>query len=257
MGAAPGEPAKGIPSQKETNLCARSASAVDDSGSVSSPTPCVNAVLWDLDGTLYHQAPLRRRMLMELAWTPLTRGLGARRILRRLRSFRRVREELRERGRPEESLERLQYAEPARRIGEDPEAVEATVAEWMYERPLRHLRRTRRGGIEELLSEFSRRGLRLGIFSDYPAEAKLAALGLEGRFKPVLCATDRAINAFKPHPAGFLAACEAWGLEPGAVLYVGDREDVDGVGARNAGMRTYILGPGTRDLQGVKDAVLG
>ena len=53
-----------------------------------------------------------------------------------------------------------------------------------------------------------------GVLSDYPAEAKLQALGLAGRFSPVLCATDPEIGAFKPNPRGFLHACAVWNLPP-------------------------------------------
>jgi FMN phosphatase YigB (HAD superfamily) len=38
-----------------------------------------------------------------------------------------------------------------------------------------------------------------------------------------LCATSPEINAFKPHPKGFLHACALWGLPPEEVLYIGDR----------------------------------
>ena len=106
------------------------------------------------------------------------------------------------------------------------------------------MRSTRRcaAGLPELLDALAARGMHAGVFSDYPARAKLEALGLEGRFDPVLCATDPEIDAFKPNPRGFLRACELWGLEPGEVLYVGDRADVDGEGARRAGMPCALVG---------------
>lgn len=224
---------------------------------MSTPTPIVRAVLFDLDGTLYHQPPLRRRMLLELARAPLLEGLGARQTLRRLKVFRRVREELRERGRPEESLDRLQYAEPAQRIGDDAGELERTVARWMHQKPLRHLERCRRAGLVELLADLSGADLKLGVFSDYPADAKLIALGVDEAFDLTLCATDPEVNAFKPHPRGFLRACEVWGLEPEQVLYVGDRDDVDGEGARAAGLPVVILDEGPGALDGVRRAALG
>ena len=61
-----------------------------------------------------------------------------------------------------------------------------------------------------------------------------------------LCATDPEINAFKPYPKGFLHACTLWGLRPEEVLYVGDRPEVDAVGALNAGMPCVILAPWPR-----------
>lgn len=225
----------------------------------------VRAVLMDLDGTLYHQGPLRRRMARELLGMPLRAGpRTAARTLRRLRAFRSVREELRGLGRAAEPLEEVQYAEPARRLRDDPGELRATVLEWMHRRPLRHLLACSRPELAGFLEAAERRGLELGVFSDYPADEKLVALGLQGRFSLSLCATQPEINAFKPHPRGFERACELWNLEPREVLYVGDRPEVDGAGARAAGMAVWIVGddgnddyPRAADLSEVRRAIGG
>lgn len=227
------------------------------------PVPAlpVEAVLFDLDGTLYRQAPLRRRMLGELARAPLREGpRGAYRIARRLRTFRRVREELRDLGRPEEPLEDLQYSVPAERLGERSEEVRDTVFEWMVERPLPHLPPCARPGLADVLARLQDRGLRLGVFSDYPVEEKLSVLGVRDRFDLLLCAVERDVNAFKPHPRGFQVAAERWRVPPERVLYVGDRPEVDGEGARAAGMRCVIVGARggrSEDLAEVLRAVEG
>jgi putative hydrolase of the HAD superfamily len=215
--------------------------------SPSSPRPLPRGILFDLDGTLYRQAPLRRRMLAELCLVPIARlapreGLTT---LRRLKRFREVREELRELGRTEESLESLQFSRPAEQLGEAEADVRATVTEWMLERPLRHLAGARRSGTRELFDAARERGIEVGVFSDYPAPAKLAALGLDRGVSLTLCATDPEVNAFKPHPAGFETACERWGFEPHEVLYVGDRADVDHAGAIAAGMQSALVGEST------------
>jgi FMN phosphatase YigB (HAD superfamily) len=80
------------------------------------------------------------------------------------------------------------------------------------------------------------------VFSDYPGDQKLRALNLSGfNIWPVLCATDPQVNAFKPHPKGFLRACGLWTLAPDEVLYVGDRYEIDAVGAAAAGMPCAII----------------
>ena len=78
-------------------------------------------------------------------------------------------------------------------------------------------------GAATFFAEAQRRGIKLGVFSDYPAQEKLKALGLDSYVRLVLCSTDKEINAFKPHPRGYLRACEQWGLQPQEVLYIGDR----------------------------------
>lgn len=211
------------------------------------PTAAPRAVLMDLDGTLYHHGPLRRRILAELAQIPLRCGpRAALRILRRLATFRRVREELRELGRAVEPLATLQYELPARRLGDDPRALEATVREWIHQRPLRHLRACRRRDLLTFLERARGAGLPVGVFSDYPAEEKLVALGVGDAFCLSLCATDPEVNAFKPHPRGFQLACQRLELDPCQVLYVGDRPEIDGAGAAAAGMPVRVL---ARDAQ--------
>lgn len=202
------------------------------------------AVLFDLDGTLYRQAPVRAAMAAELAVLPALRHGPRRASLtwRVLRTFRHVREELRSLGRADSPLEELQYTAAAERCAERPEVVRQLVTTWMFERPLRYLRPARQPGVEPAVRRLADAGLRLGVFSDYPTAAKLEALGLTRYFGLQICATDPEVNAFKPHPRGFLAACERWGLAPGEVTYVGDRADVDAVGAAAAGLPCLILG---------------
>lgn len=207
-----------------------------------SPELTIQAVLFDLDGTLYHQAPLRWRMLRELAWTTLSRGpLGARRLARILGKFRRQREQMRELPGRSTPLEELQYQVPAKDLGLSAGDVRNEVVEWMYERPLRHLRPHRRLGVGRFIEQAKAAGLGLGVFSDYPVDKKLDALGLSGAFDVQLDATDPGIDAFKPEPKGFLVCAERLGVDPARVLYVGDRPEVDGEGARRAGMPVIIL----------------
>lgn len=205
----------------------------------------IRALLMDLDGTLYEQRPLRSIMARELILSSLARTPGRTlRLFKGLKHFRRVREELRDLGRPEAPLEDTQYTLPAERFGLDASLLRADVEEWMHRRPLRHLGPRRHAGLVEFLECARDAGLSLGVFSDYPVRAKLEALGLARFFSVQLGATDPEINAFKPHPQGFLFGAESLGVSPAEVLFVGDRRDVDGGGADAAGMPCLIYGEG-------------
>lgn len=181
-------------------------------------------------------------MACELGLAVLRQGSVT--VPRLLRAFRSGREALREDHRGGDALARRQYSMIADQLHCAPEHVERVVAEWMYRRPLKWLPLCRRRGLLPLLDTLDAQGVRAGIFSDYPAHDKLAALGLAGRFDPILSAVDSAIDAFKPSPRGYLAAAAAWNLPPEDILYVGDRADVDAAGARAAGMACAILGTG-------------
>ncbi|MEU1072636.1 MULTISPECIES: HAD family hydrolase [unclassified Streptomyces] len=65
-------------------------------------------------------------------------------------------------------------------------------------------------------------------------ERKLRVLGVRDRFEAVVCAVELGIS--KPEAAAFHAACEALGLAPEEVAYVGDQPDIDARGAVEAGL---------------------
>lgn len=206
----------------------------------------LRGVAFDVDGTLYHQLPLRACMALEIAASLLEPAADARRrariAARQLSVFRRTREALKGVDGGGESLQRLQYEQPARSLGCSAEELEAVVARWMHERPLRYLAHCRRRGLVRFFRHLSERGYRVGVLSDYPAAAKLAALDVAPYVDATFCATDATVNALKPHPRGFLRMCEALELPPADVLYVGDRPDVDLAGAHAAGMPCALVG---------------
>lgn len=209
------------------------------------------AVLFDLDGTIYELEPVRRRMGRALALHALLSPLKGPRTIKALRAFRATREELRALGDSSPSLEDAQYAEPAQQLGVDPAVVRAAVTDWMLERPLPHLFSAGRTALRPILAALKGWDLPIGVFSDYPADAKLAALGVDDMVDVTVCATEREVNAFKPHPRGFLVAAERMGVPAEEVVYVGDRVDVDAAGAAAAGMRCLIVGAASSGPQHV------
>src|SRR6266850_203758 len=100
---------------------------------MAGPAARIRAVLFDIDGTLYHQAPVH----------PLV------------------------------PLAELQFTEPARRIGESPAMIASLVEEWMFRRPVKYLRWARRRQIASLLGRLRDDRVALGVLSDYPAAEKL------------------------------------------------------------------------------------
>ncbi|MFD9948907.1 HAD family hydrolase [Nonomuraea sp. NPDC059023] len=96
-------------------------------------------------------------------------------------------------------------------------------------------------------------GYRLGVLTNgsSPVQiAKMRAIGL-GELGPVLSG-DVLGGHFKPAPASYLAAADRLGLEPGAILLVGDDLVNDVTGPAAAGMRSLWL-----DRLGVETAPEG
>ncbi|MEU6388910.1 HAD family hydrolase [Streptomyces sp. NPDC046939] len=65
-------------------------------------------------------------------------------------------------------------------------------------------------------------------------DRKLRVLGVRDRFEALLCAAE--LGVAKPDAAAFHAVCDALGLAPHEVAYVGDQPDTDARGAVEAGL---------------------
>jgi len=79
--------------------------------------------------------------------------------------------------------------------------------------------------------------LRLGVVTNtetWYQRAKLEQVGLLDRFR-CLIGTDT-VGVPKPQPEIFHAGCAALDLDAGETVYVGDRLQVDAIGARDAGL---------------------
>ena len=195
----------------------------------------IRVVVFDVDGTLYDQGPLRRRMVREIFLYCLARPTKIS-LLRTIHEFRKSREQLADE--EADSISRAQFERPASRLGVSPKSVETIVEEWMFERPLRHLRACRYEGVAEVFSRLKETGRAVAAFSDYPAAKKLRALELETDL--VVTAMDSEVDRLKPHSAGLLQVMELARAEPTQVLLVGDRDERDGECARRAGS-PYLL----------------
>jgi HAD superfamily hydrolase (TIGR01549 family) len=70
---------------------------------------------------------------------------------------------------------------------------------------------------------------------------KLACIGLStDLFQTILTSVELGFN--KPDLRAFQALVQATGQEPGAILYVGDRAEVDTLPARQIGLKTALVG---------------
>ena len=75
--------------------------------------------------------------------------------------------------------------------------------------------------------------MKIGIFSDYPATDKLAAMGLAAHH--VVAASD--VGLLKPHATGLQSLMTAASATAHDTLFIGDRADRDGVAGQRAGVR--------------------
>jgi putative hydrolase of the HAD superfamily len=80
-------------------------------------------------------------------------------------------------------------------------------------------------------------GVRIAVVTNASGRyqrSKLANLGVAGFIDEVVIAGE--LGAAKPDPVIFHTACDRLGFQPGEVAHVGDRLDLDAIGARDAGL---------------------
>jgi HAD superfamily hydrolase (TIGR01549 family) len=129
----------------------------------------------------------------------------------------------------------------AQRSGYPVAAVRRTIAKWIEQSPLDLMLTTRWPGVVECLQQLRGAGIRIGALSDYPATAKLTAMGLSALFDVVVSAQDSDAGKLKPDPAGLRIVLARLDVPADQAVYVGDRPELDAVAASAAGMRCYII----------------
>lgn len=85
---------------------------------------------------------------------------------------------------------------------------------------------------------------RLGVISNSSLAhqlGKLESIGLGTHFAHEVIVCSSEYGCAKPDPAIFLEGCARLGLEPYETAYVGDKYDVDAIGARDAGLTAFWI----------------
>jgi len=225
------------------------------------------AILFDVDGTLYHQTWLRVIMMRRLVvWSLSQPSLGYR-TLSALRAYRKAQEKLRNSGERHADLAQAQLNEALRTTQVTEQFLRMAVARWIESEPLTTLVKVRRRGLLACLQRLKSNRILLGVVSDYPARPKLKALGVEDLIDVVVSAQDTNVGELKPSPRGLLVALRLLGVSAEETVYVGDRIDVDAGAARRAGVDSLIFGRRRSttehpyrcisDFQDLADIVLG
>jgi HAD superfamily hydrolase (TIGR01509 family) len=194
-------------------------------------------LIFDVDGTLYRQPPVRRGMALRLLSYSTRNPLAGLKTAAFLRHYRRAQERLRGNG---SCRDQLHTACRDSRV--KLEWGEGCVREWIEQRPLDLVAKAIYPGVAALLHRAEERGLRLAVVSDYPAVEKLRALGLDRYFRCVISSPDPRMARFKPDPGGILAILQELKIDAAEAVYIGDRPEVDAEAAKRAGVACIIVG---------------
>ena len=186
-------------------------------------------MLFDLDGTLY-----KKPVLLEFLMAAMLI-----KDLRLLASVRSARDSLR--GKQYENEDELLHAlffQLAKKTGGSPEEVSRwydakffpsfiwILKHWAEVRP----------GLTGLLHGLMKKNIKIGVLSDFARiNERLEALRISPELFDDLLAAEET-GCLKPSPRPFLRSAQNLGVPPKQLLVVGDRQDLDGQGAKAAGM---------------------
>jgi HAD superfamily hydrolase (TIGR01549 family) len=174
-----------------------------------------DAVVTDMDGTLYYQTPLRICMAFELVCYYLTH-INRIRELFTLRNYRK-------------SHEKGCFVEP-----------EKIIDFWMQEKPLKYIYFFRDKKLLALLHKMRVAGAKIIVYSDYPVAKKIQVLEqLHADY--CFCGSDAVIRCLKPDSSGIKKIVRMVGLPVKNMLFIGDRYEKDGKCAEGADMDYIIL----------------
>lgn len=212
------------------------------------------AVIFDLDGTLYYQKPFRVRMLFFLAGHMLTHPASIRDVFL-IKKYREIREnwEAYEKDAcyPENmDLDSRQYAFVAKAKKASPERVKNAVEFFMLETPLRLLPTYKDVILSAMIEELHEKGVKVIVYSDYPAEDKLKALGI--RADRCFTSADECIGCMKPDPKGLKVILEKLGLKAEDAIMIGDRYEKDGLAAEGNQMDYVIVSASSKEREQLK-----
>ncbi|MDN3585389.1 HAD-IA family hydrolase [Pedobacter aquatilis] len=194
-------------------------------------------VIFDVDGTLYDQIKLRRKMMFSLLAYYLFRPWKLKELLI-IYHFRKEREKKADyQG---SDLQNEQYYWCGEKVDLSFEKIKSVVDKWIFDFPNRHLNRCIYPGVENLFTGLKKKKIAIAIYSDYDSELKMRSMDLNPDL--IVSSTDHAINSMKPQPKGLNSIIEKFKIiDKSECLYIGDRDELDGECARRIGIPYIII----------------
>lgn len=192
----------------------------------------IKLLIFDVDGTLYDQSKLRKKMLYTLFLYYVLRPWKYKDIIA-LYHFRKEREK--HAGYSSVDLEQEQYNWCKGKTSLNANELKLVVEKWIYDVPNQFLKGYKFVGLDTFFDELKKRNILTAVYSDYPAAKKLKAMGIEVDL--IVSSTQTEVNAFKPHPKGLNYILSKFpGINAEQCVFIGDRPELDGDCAMQAGI---------------------
>lgn len=196
----------------------------------------LKAIILDVDGTLYHQSKLRKKMLFQLLGYYLFHPLEIRDLFI-LYHFRKTREKMA--GQQYENLEEIQYQQTADKLNLSVPRINKVITKWILQEPNKYLSEYTYPDLIPFLELMRKEKIKIVVYSDYPAAEKLCAMNLQADL--IVAATDPEVSALKPNPKGLNFILNTLHYPANQCVFIGDREELDGQSAMALGMPFLLI----------------
>lgn len=206
----------------------------------------VKAIVFDVDGTLYNQNIFRVFLILDLLKHFISSPKKTLAALKVLRTYRKVHEEIRKDVNATD-LYNIQIKKTADLHKIHFDDANKIMEDWFHTKPLKHFAYTKRKKLIETFKWFKENHIKTALLSDYPCENKAKALGILEYVDEIKSSMDVDIDKLKPDVKGFLRVAEILNLNPGEIIYVGDRYKIDIIGAKKAGYIPVLIGAKKED----------
>ncbi len=204
----------------------------------------LSLVIFDVDGTLYDQKKLRKKMMLALFLHYCIRPWRYKELLI-LYHFRKEREK--RHGYQSENLQTEQYLWVLPKVNLPLDTIKNVIDYWIFRYPNRYLNTCVYPGLEQFLAELKRNNIRTAIYSDYESKQKLISMNITVDL--VVSSTDAYINAFKPIPIGLNYIKTELKIKSSNCLFIGDRQELDGECAARAAIPFFLINEDHTDKQ--------
>ncbi len=207
----------------------------------------IDAVIFDLDGTLYSLKRLKFRIAL--------RNSG---YIRFFMALHKVRKDLAGLDlKSKKAFYTLFLKKMAESTGKNSESIREWYFDIFYKGFISILseKYKKRDGLDSVLIKIRDDGIKTAVLSDFSfVKDRLGALSINPAYFDFI-GSNEDYGALKPSPRPFVAISKKMNISPESILVVGDRDDTDGAGAEKAGMGFYNVGDNA-DWTAFCDAVL-
>ncbi|WP_182954309.1 HAD family hydrolase [Pedobacter gandavensis] len=194
-------------------------------------------IIFDVDGTLYDQSKLRKKMFFALIRYYIIRPWKYNDLLI-LYYFRKEREA--HAGLKVDNLEEAQYEWCAKQLNCSIAEVKRVVEHWIFNFPNPYLASCKYAGLNAFFKELERLKIARAVYSDYDAAQKLSHMNIQVDL--MVSSTQPGINSLKPLPNGLNYILSEMKIKDKRnCLFIGDRMELDGICADAAGIPFLLV----------------